>query len=133
MRHSGGDLLLGALERGQQDRDEGLDLVRVVHELGHILDDARAVALGRGDRLVDDPYEVAAFVPVLLPALERAKEEVSDPECRDVCGKAHEQLSRTSSKPPVWKRIELAKVLATLEDLTPVSYTHLTLPTILLV
>jgi len=69
-------------------------------------------------KLVDDPYEVAAFVPVLLPALERAKEEVSDPECRDVCGKAHEQLSRTSSKPPVWKRIELAKVLATLEDLT---------------
>jgi len=69
-------------------------------------------------KLVDDPYEVAAFVPVLLPALERAKEEVSDPECRDVCGKAHDQLSRTSSKPPVWKRIELAKVLATLEDLT---------------
>jgi len=69
-------------------------------------------------KLVDDPYEVAAFVPVLLPALERAKEEVSDPECRDVCGKAHSQLSRTSSKPPVWKRIELAKVLATLEDLT---------------
>ena len=63
-------------------------------------------------------YEVAAFLPVLLPSLERAKEEVSDPECRNVCGKAHEQLVRTSTKPPVWKRIELAKVLATLEGLT---------------
>ena len=34
-------------------------------------------------KLVDDPYEVAPFVPLLLPALARAKDEVSDPECRD--------------------------------------------------
>jgi len=66
-------------------------------------------------KLVDDPYEVEAFLPVLLPALERAKEEVSDPECRNVCGKAHEQLTKTSTKPPVWKRIELSKVLTRLE------------------
>merc|ERR1719162_1642279 len=45
-------------------------------------------------------------------------QEVFGPECRNVCGKAHEQLTRTSTKPPVWKRIELAKVLATLEGLT---------------
>jgi elongation factor 3 len=68
-------------------------------------------------KLVDDPYEVAPFVPLLLPALERAKEEVSDPECRNVCGKAHEQLSRTANKPPVWKRIEVAQVATTLSEL----------------
>ena len=54
-------------------------------------------------------YEIAPFVPLLLPALERAKEEISDPECRDVCAKAHEQLSRTANKPPVWNRIEAPK------------------------
>ena len=63
-------------------------------------------------KLVDDPYEVAPFVPLLLPALTRAKEEVSDPECRNVCSKAHEQLSLTSTKPPVWKRIEIDEVKA---------------------
>ena len=63
-------------------------------------------------KLVDDPYEVAPFVPLLLPALTRAKEEVSDPECRNVCSKAHEQLSLTSTKPPVWKRIEVDEVKA---------------------
>jgi len=67
-------------------------------------------------KLVDDPYEVAPFVPLLLPALQRAKEEVSDPECRNVCGKAYDQLSRTANKPPVWKRIESAEVLASLND-----------------
>mmetsp|Transcript_18011 Transcript_18011/g.45157 ORF Transcript_18011/g.45157 Transcript_18011/m.45157 type:complete len:595 (-) Transcript_18011:110-1894(-) len=52
-----GDLLLGALERGQQHGHEGGHLVRVVDELGHVLDDARAVALGRGDRLVEAALE----------------------------------------------------------------------------
>jgi len=68
-------------------------------------------------KLCDDPYEIAPFVPLLLPALERAKEEISDPECRDVCAKAHEQLSRTANKPPVWNRIEASKVSATIEGL----------------
>ena len=68
-------------------------------------------------KLVDDPYEVEPFLPLLLPTLERAKEEVSDPECRNVCEKAHAQLSTTSQKPIVWKRIELANVLRTLKDL----------------
>ncbi|EOD06993.1 putative ABC transporter [Emiliania huxleyi CCMP1516] len=62
-------------------------------------------------KLCDDPYEIAPFVPLLLPALERAKEEISDPECRDVCAKAHEQLSRTANKPPA------SKVSATIEGL----------------
>jgi len=61
-------------------------------------------------KLVDDPYEVEPFVPILLPALDRARNEVSDPECREVCNAAYEQLDRTAHKPPVWKRIELAMV-----------------------
>jgi elongation factor 3 len=72
-------------------------------------------------KLVDDPYEVEPFIPILLPTLERAKEEVSDPECRNVCDKAHEQLSKTSKKPPVWARIEIAKVRATLDGLAKVT------------
>jgi elongation factor 3 len=70
-------------------------------------------------KLCDDPYEVAPFVPMLLPALERAKDEISDPECREVCAKAHEQLERTASKPPVWKKIELSKVEKTIKSLAP--------------
>ena len=67
-------------------------------------------------KLVDDPYEVEPFVPLLLPQLKRAKEEVSDPEARVVCEKAHDQLDRTSKKPPVWQRIEREKVLKSLKD-----------------
>jgi len=61
-------------------------------------------------KLVDDPYEVEPFVPILLPALQRAKEEVADPECREVCGAAYDQLQRTANQPPVWKRIDVAQV-----------------------
>jgi len=71
-------------------------------------------------KLVDDPYEVEPFVPLLMPALERAKEEVSDPEARVVCDKAFTQLSNTAKKPPIWKRIEQENVVKTLTaiDLT---------------
>jgi len=48
-------------------------------------------------KLVDEPKEVAPFVPKLLPALERAKNEVPDPECREVCLKAYDQLVKSSN------------------------------------
>eukprot|EP00308_Calcidiscus_leptoporus_P000304 CAMPEP_0119356314 /NCGR_PEP_ID=MMETSP1334-20130426/4947_1 /TAXON_ID=127549 /ORGANISM="Calcidiscus leptoporus, Strain RCC1130" /LENGTH=1043 /DNA_ID=CAMNT_0007370327 /DNA_START=62 /DNA_END=3193 /DNA_ORIENTATION=+ len=69
-------------------------------------------------KLVDDPYEVEPFVPVLLPALAKAKEEVADPECRTVCQAAYDQLKRTASQPPVWKRIEVAAVRDIVSKLT---------------
>lgn len=69
-------------------------------------------------KLVDDPYEVEPFVPLLLPQLERAKDEVSDPEARNVCDKAFQQLGNTARKPPIWQRIERANVLKTLQGLT---------------
>jgi len=62
-------------------------------------------------KLVDDPYEVEPFLPALLPALNRAKEEVSDPECRDVCDAAYKQLDKTSKQDIVWKRVEVSVVL----------------------
>jgi elongation factor 3 len=68
-------------------------------------------------KLVDDPYEVEPFIPTLLPALNRAKEEVSDPECRDVCDAAYQQLDKTSKQDVVWKRVEVKIVLDTLKGL----------------
>ena len=48
-------------------------------------------------KLVMDPADVAPFMPVLLPHLERAKEEVSDPECRTRCAAAYEALKAIGS------------------------------------
>jgi len=43
-------------------------------------------------KLVADPVDVAPFLPVLGPALAKAKSEVSDPECRSRCAAAHDAL-----------------------------------------
>jgi len=68
-------------------------------------------------KLVDDPYEVEPFVPLLLPQLKRAKDEVADPECRTVCEKAFDQLETSVKKPPTWQRIEREKVLNALKEI----------------
>jgi elongation factor 3 len=44
-------------------------------------------------KLVDEPRFLAAFLPKILPLLDSAKENVSDPECREVCAKASSTLS----------------------------------------
>ena len=51
-----------------------------------------AVIINNMSKLVEDPEDAAPFLPKLMPALEKAKEEVTDPEARTVCGKAFEQL-----------------------------------------
>ena len=51
-----------------------------------------AVIINNMSKLVEDPEDAAPFLPKLMPALEKAKEEISDPEARTVCGKAFEQL-----------------------------------------
>jgi len=43
-------------------------------------------------KLVADPSDVAPFMPVLGPALAKAKNDISDPECRSRCAAAHEAL-----------------------------------------
>jgi len=70
-------------------------------------------------KLVDDPYEIEPFIPQLLPQITRAKDEVSDPEARNVCQKAYDQLVATQKQPPLWNKIERAKVLGTLKELAP--------------
>ena len=47
-----------------------------------------AVIINNMSKLVEDPEDAAPFLPKLVPALEKAKEEISDPEARTVCGKA---------------------------------------------
>ena len=51
-----------------------------------------AVIINNMSKLVEDPEDAAPFLPKLMPALEKAKEEVTDLEARTVCGKAFEQL-----------------------------------------
>jgi elongation factor 3 len=44
-------------------------------------------------KVVDEPRFVGAFMEKILPLLDSAKENVSDPECREVCAKASKVLS----------------------------------------
>jgi len=53
-----------------------------------------AVIINNMSKLVENPSDAAPFLPTLLPALERASEEISDPEARAVAAKAREQLVR---------------------------------------
>jgi len=43
-------------------------------------------------KLVSTPVDVAPFLPVLGPALAKAKQDISDPECRSRCAAAHDAL-----------------------------------------
>jgi len=54
------------------------------------------VIVSNMSKLVEDAVEAAPFLPELLPALERASDEISDPEARAVATRAHEQLLKIS-------------------------------------
>ena len=56
-------------------------------------------------RLVDDPLDAAPFMPLLMPALEKAADMMSDPEARGVCEKSLSQLTRLN------RDVEEAKLL----------------------
>jgi len=49
-------------------------------------------------KLVDNAPDAAPFLPLLLPALEKSTESVSNPEARAVCEAAHEQLVNLNAK-----------------------------------
>ena len=53
-----------------------------------------AVIVSNMSKLVEDPVEAAPFLPELLPALQRAADEISDPEARAVASRAHDQLEK---------------------------------------
>jgi len=68
-------------------------------------------------KLVDDPREIAPFVPKLLPLISQAKEEVPTAEVREVCTKAHDQLVKSMNqkftKPPEVERDDVLQWLKT--------------------
>lgn len=53
-----------------------------------------AVIIDNMSKLVDDPLDAAPFLPQLMPALEDAADAMSDPEARNVCERADNQLKR---------------------------------------
>eukprot|EP00182_Erythrolobus_australicus_P003308 CAMPEP_0185831986 /NCGR_PEP_ID=MMETSP1353-20130828/1818_1 /TAXON_ID=1077150 /ORGANISM="Erythrolobus australicus, Strain CCMP3124" /LENGTH=1073 /DNA_ID=CAMNT_0028530113 /DNA_START=67 /DNA_END=3288 /DNA_ORIENTATION=+ len=80
-------------------------------------------------KLVERPRDVKPFMPTLMPALERATEEISDPEARTVCGKAVEQLDRANNgvgmapEPPV---AELEPTLKAFNEVTKAAQDEVT-------
>jgi len=53
-----------------------------------------AVIIDNMSKLVDDPIDAAPFMPLLMPALEKATETISDPEARSVAERSLAQLQR---------------------------------------
>ena len=49
-------------------------------------------------KLVEQPIEVESFLPALMPGLNKAREEVSDPEARAVCEQAYQHFQNIESK-----------------------------------
>ena len=47
-------------------------------------------------KLVEEPRDLAHFIPILLPGLEKARDTVPDPAIREVCAKATEMFIRKS-------------------------------------
>jgi len=53
-----------------------------------------AVIIENVSKLVDNPVDAAPFLPLLLPALQINADSISDPEAREVTGRAVGQLNR---------------------------------------
>jgi len=53
-----------------------------------------AVIIDNMSKLVDDPVDSEPFLPLLMPALERAADAMSDPEARSIAERAVAQLQR---------------------------------------
>ena len=53
-----------------------------------------AVIIDNMSKLVENPLDAAPFLALLLPALDKAADSVSDPEARAVCDRGLKQLQR---------------------------------------
>ena len=69
-------------------------LIRGLREPATVTKRMTAVIIANMSKLVENPLEAAPFLPLLLPALEKVADTVSDPEARSVCEKAQAQLTR---------------------------------------
>ena len=63
-------------------------LVRGFREKSTAIKRQCAKIVSNMSKLVDHVMEAAPFLPELIPALDKAREEVSDPEARAVCDRA---------------------------------------------
>ena len=50
-------------------------------------------------QLVENPNDARGFLPRLLPGLEKVSQEVPDPECRSVAGRARDTLLKIVPDP----------------------------------
>ncbi|CAM9581106.1 unnamed protein product [Chrysoparadoxa australica] len=73
-----------------------------------------AVIIENMSKLVDEPTDAAPFLPLLMPALEKAAATIADPEARGVADRAYAQLMRLDGliKKSTLKTAEPEKVLA---------------------
>lgn len=82
-----------------------------------------AVISNNMSKLVEDPVDAQPFLPAILPALEKAAENVSDPEARGVCGKARDQLLRIQAAAEAARpRVTEEKVLELLKEVVGEKY-----------
>lgn len=77
-------------------------------------------------KLVERPSDIAPFMPTLMPALQRAANEISDPEARGVCADAVEVLdgaSKGEGMQPEPPRAQAELVLKEVEAAMPTAKT----------
>jgi elongation factor 3 len=70
-------------------------------------------------KLVEDPREVAPLVEQLIPALTKAMEQVANPEAREVCTKAFDQLERCKKQAQSAKMVSRDTLLAAVTAAAP--------------
>jgi len=73
-------------------------LVRGLRESATAVKRTTAVIIENMSKLVENPIEAAPFIPLLLPALIKGSETVSDPEARAVFDRAQKQLERLNGE-----------------------------------
>ncbi|OQS03780.1 elongation factor 3, partial [Thraustotheca clavata] len=93
-------------------------LVRGLNENKTAVKRQTAVIIDNMCKLVEEPAEALLFTPKVLPTLKRIIEAVADPECRDVCKRAHETLFMAAGSIELSEdetKIEFGSILATLQ------------------
>jgi elongation factor 3 len=73
-------------------------LVRGLRESQTAVKRTTCVIIENMSKLVENPIEAAPFLPLLLPALQKAADSVSDPEARAVADRALAQLTRLQNE-----------------------------------
>eukprot|EP00898_Chlorokybus_atmophyticus_P003897 jgi/Chlat1/4508/Chrsp29S04441 len=85
-------------------------LIRGLRERQTAVKRQTAVIIDNMAKLVDDPTDATVFLPKLLPDMERAKNEISDPEARTVAARAHATLVRVQEEAKAKEVAEIKKV-----------------------